>query len=213
MDLYFNILDQKRISILPKLANFKEDFYLAGGTALALYFGHRDSVDFDFFSSKSFSVERLVSKIEKVFSGHKILIIQKEIGTLTVILDDEIKISFFEYDYCLIAQVVESEYMILASIPDIACMKLSAICSRSLYKDYLDLFFIFQKFSLSQLLQFCKDKFPSLDEQVILKSLLYFEDIEMEPVIIKNGLEVSLAEIKSVFTKIVKEYMNYLVAK
>lgn len=213
MDLYFNILDQKRISILPKLANFKEDFYLAGGTALAFYFGHRDSVDFDFFSSKSFSVERLVSKIEKVFSGHKILIVQKEIGTLTVILDDEIKISFFEYDYRLIAQVVESEYMILASIPDIACMKLSAICSRSLYKDYLDLFFIFQKFSLSQLLSLCKDKFPSLDEQVILKSLLYFEDIEMEPVIVKNGLEVSLAEIKSIFTKIVKEYMNYLVAK
>lgn len=201
------------MSILPKLANFKEDFYLAGGTALALYFGHRDSVDFDFFSSKSFSVERLVSKIEKVFFDHKIVIVQQEIGTLTVILDDEIKISFFEYDYRLIAQVVESEYMILASIPDIACMKLSAICSRSLYKDYLDLFFVFQKFSLSQLLHFCKDKFPSLDEQVILKSLLYFEDIEMEPVIIKNGLELSLAEIRSVFTKIVKEYMNYLVAK
>jgi hypothetical protein len=49
--LYFDILDQKRTDILPLLKPFKADFYLAGGTALALLLGHRDSFDFDFFCS------------------------------------------------------------------------------------------------------------------------------------------------------------------
>ncbi len=51
--MFYNILDQQRLSILPLLKNFKEDFYLAGGTALALQLGHRDSLDFNFFHCKA----------------------------------------------------------------------------------------------------------------------------------------------------------------
>jgi hypothetical protein len=47
--MHYEILDENRIKILPLLKNFKDDFYLAGGTGLALQIGHRDSIDFDFF--------------------------------------------------------------------------------------------------------------------------------------------------------------------
>jgi len=58
---YFDILDQKRMDLLPLLKPFKDNFYLAGGTALALLLGHRDSFDFDFFSSGSFKHNKDVS--------------------------------------------------------------------------------------------------------------------------------------------------------
>jgi predicted nucleotidyltransferase component of viral defense system len=208
MNLNFDILDKKRMSILPKLALFKRDFYLAGGTALTLCFGHRDSIDFDFFTQKPFIEDELISKIEETFKSNDILIVQKDKGTVTAIIDDEIKISFFHYDYNLVGKIYESDFLGLASIEDIACMKLSAICSRSLYKDYLDLFFIFKDFGLAQLLELCKKKFVHLDEQVILKSLVYFEDIEMEPVILKNSREVTLLEIEKDFVFRVKEYLR-----
>lgn len=95
MQIHYDILDEKRLQILSKLQAFKQDFYLAGGTGLALLFGHRDSVDFDFFSTKEFKVDELADAFLKIFEGHKVLFVQKEQGTLTAILDDEIKISFF----------------------------------------------------------------------------------------------------------------------
>lgn len=82
--LYWDILDKERLELLPLFKVFKEDFYLAGGTALALQFGHRDSIDFDFFSSRSFSTEELFRKVEKILVGHKILKIGEAKDTLTL---------------------------------------------------------------------------------------------------------------------------------
>lgn len=59
--MFYNILDKKRLEILPLLENFKKDFYLAGGTGLALQLGHRDSIDFDFFSLGKVDTVKLFS--------------------------------------------------------------------------------------------------------------------------------------------------------
>ena len=86
------------------------------------------------------------------------------------------------YNYELIGPISNEEHLNIANIKDIACMKLSAICSRSLSKDYIDLYFILKDFDLEVLLHLCEVKFKIIDRAVIIKSILYFDDILEEPV-------------------------------
>ena len=194
--MYWDILDKKRKSILSQLATISDDFYLAGGTALALQLGCRDSVDFDFFSEKEFSNSDLYDKIVSVLVEHEVVKTQDEKRTLTVYVDKDIKISFFAYKYCLVKPLVTTDYFDLASIEDIGCMKLSAIVNRYMYKDYLDLYWILHRVGLFELLTLNEIKFKDLDTNLVLKSLVYFDDIVVEPIIFKNGCDVSFEEVK-----------------
>lgn len=197
--MFYNILDKKRLTILPRFKNFKKDFYLAGGTGLALQLGHRDSIDFDFFSKKDIDTEKLYLQIKETFKGCKILKVQEEKNTLTVFINDNIKLSFFTYNYKLIKKTVNEHYFNIASIVDIACMKLSAIVSRAANKDYIDLYFIFKKVSLKSILNNLNKKLPELDINLVLKSLVYFKDLKMEPIKFKNNQKVDLKTIAKNF--------------
>lgn len=203
--MFYNILDKKRLAVLPLLENFKKDFYLAGGTGLALQLGHRDSIDFDFFSSKDFDTEKLFAVIKKIFSGHKILKVQEENNTLTVFIDENIKLSFFAYKYKLLKKLVNESYFNIASVLDIAVMKLSAVVSRATSKDYIDLFFILKEFSLTEILIAKDKKMPELDTNLVLKSLIYFKDIKKEPIKFKNNRNISLQMVKELFTREVQK--------
>lgn len=194
--MFYNVLDKKRREILPLLKSFKKDFYLVGGTALALQIGHRDSVDFDFFSKKDINTKELFNKVKDVFRGHKILKIQEEENTLTVIIDDNIDLSFFGYKYKLIKPLIKEEYFNLASVEDIGCMKFSAIIGRKINKDYIDLYYILQKLKLRNLLDAAKRKMPELDSNLIIKNLVYFEDVESSPIKFRNNNKVSLKEVE-----------------
>ncbi len=207
-NLHWEILDKERQKILPLLSNFKNEFYLAGGTALALHFGYRESIDFDFFSKNHFSTEVLFKKIKKVFKTEDILKIQEDKDTLTILTDKKIKISFFQYQYNLIKPLVKSDFLQLASIEDIGCMKFSAIVSRSFLKDYVDLYWILQKISLTDLLIYNQKKHPDLETNLVLKSLVYYDDIIEEPIIFREGMEISLDEIKEYLRKKVLEYVE-----
>lgn len=207
-ELYFDILDQKRTNLLPLLTPFKDNFYLAGGTALALLLGHRDSIDFDFFSSGSFSTKDLFKKIEQVFAGHQVVRTQEANDTLTIIIDDGLKVSFFAYPYELVRPLLNEDHFRIASLEDIACMKLAAITSRSVLKDYVDLYFILHNIVLEKLLNFTKEKFFTIDTNLILKSLVYFEDIQEEPILFKHNKEVSFKLIKKYLAETVKEYLT-----
>ncbi|MEI8143259.1 MAG: nucleotidyl transferase AbiEii/AbiGii toxin family protein [Candidatus Berkelbacteria bacterium] len=204
---HWHILDGKRTSLLPLFKAFKEDFYLAGGTALALQFGHRDSIDFDFFSLRSFSTEELSRKVEHIFKGHVIIKIQEAKDTLTFTVDESVKISFFAYNYELIKPLLDEDTFKMASIEDIGAMKLSAITSRSVLKDYVDLYYILHKISLEKLLEIAKEKFPKIDTNPMLKSLVYYDDIQEEPILFKDG-EVSLNMIKSYLSHVVREFVR-----
>ncbi|MDR3169883.1 MAG: nucleotidyl transferase AbiEii/AbiGii toxin family protein [Candidatus Peribacteria bacterium] len=95
-------MDKPRIELLPYLKPFQEmGFYLAGGTALALYFGHRESVDFDFFTATPLVPEVLFEQCVNIFSP---LPVQKTLTSENTlyILVNEIKISFMTYDYPLV---------------------------------------------------------------------------------------------------------------
>lgn len=206
--MFYNILDKERTDILPLLKSLKGDFYLAGGTALALQIGHRDSIDFDFFCNDNIDTEELFEKLKEIFADYDIQKIQEEKNTLTIVVDSDIKMSFFTYKYPLLKSKINEEYFDLASVEDIACMKLSAIVSRSTQKDYVDLYFVLQEYELGQLLKMANDKFTSLDTNLIIKSLTYFDDIIEEPIVFKNDKNISLEQVKAFLLDCVGKYWN-----
>ncbi len=209
MELHWNILDKKRTDILPLLRNFSEQgFYLAGGTGLALLLGHRDSLDFDFFTAGDFDTAELTKKLEYVFKGHKLSITQLQKNTVSCEIDDTIQLSFFGYSYELLKPLVKSEYFEIASMEDIACMKLSAITQRNVEKDYVDLYYISQSIPLKDLIGLCLKKYPSFNEVMILKSLPFVEDVKKEHIIFKENHNVTLEEIKKYFEQALRTYVR-----
>lgn len=194
--MFYNILDQERIDILPKLSFLKDRFYLAGGTGLALQLGHRDSVDFDFFTKESINTFDLYKELLEIFGQENISKTLEEKNTLYIVLNGSVKLSFFTYPYLLLEPLIKEEFLDIAGIIDIGCMKLSAVVGRAVEKDYIDLYFILKQIPLATLLSKAKEKMPDLDYNLILKSLVYFEDVYKENIIFKNNLEISFDEVR-----------------
>lgn len=116
------------------------------------------------------------------------------------------------YEYELIYPLISTDYLNIASIPDIACMKLSTIMQRSALKDYVDLYEIMKVYSLVQLLSFAKKKYPVIDSMVILKSLTYLDDIADEPLHYQTGQKKpKLDVLKLFFQNEVKKYMSSII--
>ena len=206
--MFYDILSPEQQKVLPSLKFFKADFYLAGGTALALQIGHRDSIDFDFFCEKSFVPEKLIPRLKQHLKT-ELSITQQEEDTLTVV-SGSLKISFLAYPYLLIENLVETDNLRLASIADIGCMKLSALMGRATLKDYADLYFILQRLPLADLLETVKKKYAELDVLTVLKGLVFFEDIEPEPLAYKITTPPSFEVIKDFLAKETKKYLTTL---
>ncbi len=203
--MFYDILDKERLEILPLFTKLRERFYLAGGTALALQIGHRDSIDFDFFTDKDIDTVRLFEELREIFACHELLKTQDEKNTLSVIVDGSIMLSFMTYKYPLINPLIKEEYISIASKEDIACMKLSAISSRATQKDYVDIFFLLREVTLSELIGLTKEKLPSLDENLILKSLVFFDDVEMEPIKFTEGNAIDFSAVKKAIEEAVRK--------
>mgnify|MGYP001261756703 CR=1 FL=1 len=195
--MYWSILDEQRQRALPALGFCRgEGFYLAGGTALALRIGHRDSVDFDFFKSDGFDTALLFEQLREAFGGSTLVKVQDERNTLSVVAADSIKLSFMSYTYPLLQPLVSTEHLDLADIADIGCMKLAAITGRGTMKDYVDLYFILQRMSLQELLALCAVKLPQLDRALILKALVYFDDLDSEPILYTKDHSIAFEDVK-----------------
>ena len=206
--MFYDILDEERKRLLPSLSCFKGRFYLAGGTALALQLGHRDSEDFDFFSTESFDVFELLGELHGVLNNHQFTTTQEEKNTLSLVVDQKVKLSFFQYPYPLLEPLIKEKDLDIATITDIGCMKLSTIIARATMKDYIDLYYILQKINLSDLLELSKQKMPSLDKQLILKSLVYFEDVFPEKLQFKHGHEIPWPIVQENLKKQVQTYIK-----
>lgn len=193
------------MGFLPTLAKFKGEFYLAGGTGLALQIGHRDSVDFDFFATGHFDTGKLHERVREACAGRKVEKVQEEKDTLSVIINEELKVSFLRYPYPVIDPLIHDAHVDIASIRDIACMKLSAITGRSVLKDYVDLYFIFQQYPLREVLAFLAKKMPDQDQNLVLKCLTYFDDVVSEKIIFKNGADVPFGTVKKFLVTEVKK--------
>lgn len=164
-----------------KSAGILDDFYLAGGTGVALMLKHRQSHDLDFFSGKNFKPDLLASRISEL--GHFELE-KKEEGTLTGLFNNT-RLSLFYYPYPLLRAMQIICGISVANIIDIACMKIDAIASRGSKKDFIDLYMIARQgnFSLEDLFDFFEKKYQKLSYNLIhiKKGLVYFDDAEKDP--------------------------------
>lgn len=197
--MYVDVLPLKTKRALEKLAD--SDFftqtgaYLAGGTALTIFLGHRHSHDLDFFTSKDFNEEQTSQFISDI--GR--LNIEKT-GWKTILgTFDGIKFSLFHYKYPLIAtQKKFLKTANLASLKDIAAMKIEAIAKRGTKRDFIDLYYLSKQFPLRMMLEFYDQKFQNLasNKIYILRSLVYFADAEPDkmPEMIKDTLWTDIME-------------------
>jgi hypothetical protein len=149
---------------------------LVGGTALALQIGHRLSVDLDVFGTwnPDIQIQRILSEWGRTRQENA----AENIQTFTV---TDINVDFVQYPYLWLEPPVTAEGVFLASVRDIAPMKLSAICNRGSRKDFIDLAFILETETLTALLEAYDRKYPDGSRFMVLKSLSYFADAEPEP--------------------------------
>lgn len=172
--------EQKKI--FPKLKEFPQ-FYLGGGTALALQIGHRVSVDFDLFSREEISPD-LIKKIKEIFKEFKIKLILDHPEQLSVKIDNT-KIDFVKYDFPLVLDLIEIKGVKLIQVPEIALMKAYTLSSRGTLKDYLDLYFILKEehTTLKEIKELSEKKYgDDFNFRLFLEQLVYLEDIEEEEI-------------------------------
>jgi Nucleotidyl transferase AbiEii toxin, Type IV TA system len=160
-------------------AKLLDRFYLAGGTGLALHFGHRLSRDLDFFSADLFDEEALLQRVQA--SAGFSLVARAPHSLHTTI--QETKVSFLGYDYPLLFSSTRFLDVAVADPRDIACMKVSAIASRGTKRDFVDLYVSAQRFGLGDLLGLFDRKYSQIrhNRVHVLKSLTFFEDTEKDP--------------------------------
>jgi len=188
------------------LAAFKDDFYLAGGTGLALQVGHRRSEDFDFFTSHRFDNTQLLRRVEEVFRENHIEQLQNAEQTLTLMVHN-VKISFMFVEPDPVIPLLESEYFRIASMPEIGVFKLIALV-RAALKDYVDLFFILQHYTLHDLVALARTKYPGVDESIYLKALLSYDDVDLSPIQYVEGFETAPEVIFKSLQHHVDRYLN-----
>lgn len=180
--MFEKTLHPKTKSLLEKINDFvnKKNFYLAGGTALALQLGHRISVDLDFFSQEEIDTKLLIRDLKN--AGFELHVQNENLGTLDLLIDD-VKVSFLEYKYPLLEDFVKFEKLNVASVLDIACMKVTAISSRGSRKDFYDIWMILEKYSLTEIFKAIEKKYEGVDYSTmhLLKSLTYFDDAKDDP--------------------------------
>ena len=203
--LKLEVLPKNQLKLFNTVAgeNWISDFYLAGGTALALQLGHRQSIDFDFFKTTS-----LNRKMIKKNLGY--------LGTMELYSEDKdtinagvngIRISFFTYGIPILSDFLKYKNISIASLLDIALMKLAAISGRGSKKDFIDLYFLLEYFNLSDLLKKYQKKFGEELTNIyhLLKSLVYFEDAENQPIPVMLK-PMSWEEVKQFIIDEVKKY-------
>ncbi|MDP1621412.1 MAG: nucleotidyl transferase AbiEii/AbiGii toxin family protein [Bacteroidales bacterium] len=171
-----------------------QGFYLVGGTALALYLGHRKSIDIDLFNVSSFDEQMLLDNLSHEL-GFELYYSSK--NTLKGSIGD-VKIDVLAHRYPLIGDLVTDDGITLLSIPDIAAMKLNAVSlNGQRVKDFIDIYFLLEHFSIREMLGFYRKKYTHQNDAIVLKSLVWFGDVELAdwPVII-NEPRLSWPQVK-----------------
>ncbi len=163
----------KAISTQPEVKELR----LVGGTALALQYGHRQSVDLDFFGKLPEDKDELIDVVRRV--GDVTVLNRSKIILQMVV--NQVKVDFVDYSrYPWIDEPILGDGFVLASDKDIAAMKINAIMGRGTRKDFIDLYVLLQHYSLTQIMDFYRQKYPEFSEYRALLSMTYFDDAEMQ---------------------------------
>ncbi len=194
--MHKEILTGEQIKLLPLIGKFSRDFGLVGGTAIALYLGHRRSIDFDMFSNKPFKNMAIRRKIRNTHSIQKLF--KDEIGQYTFFVNG-VQITFYHFPYEIAYSKKFENHVMIPDLLTLAAMKAFALGGRNKWKDYVDLYFILKDhLPVHEVSQKAKQLFSGeFNEKIFRNQLAYFEDINYaEQVEFMPGLEVADETIK-----------------
>ncbi|MEW6102799.1 MAG: nucleotidyl transferase AbiEii/AbiGii toxin family protein [bacterium] len=175
--MFENVLPENGLELIDNISSKLNDFYLAGGTDLALQLGHRKSIDLDFFSPTLFNTDIVLENIQP----DKTLLVRT--GAIHCELK-KVKLSFLFYPLPLTYPTILWRGLNLADWKDITAEKFKAISQRGTKKDFYDLYAVLQiKLSIDDACQIFKARFASsgINMYHVLKSLTFFEDAEEDP--------------------------------
>lgn len=179
--MHKEILSKYQLDLLPLVQKFKHEFYLVGGTAIALQIGHRRSIDYDLFKKSTINPKKILSKIDSLSYNYKVTYRADE--QLNLVMQD-VKFTFYQYPF-EIEHPLRFEGIPMPDLLVLAALKAYALGRRSKWKDYVDLYFILKDhFSIPEIVEVANKIYDQLfSEKLFRAQLSYFNDIDMsEPV-------------------------------
>jgi len=185
--MHKEILTSAQLKLLAIVKMFSKKFGLAGGSAVALHLGHRESIDFDLFSFEEFSNYSIKTKVARRTTIDTVLVNKK--GEYTFLIDG-VKFTFFQFPYKINFSESLDGIVKLPDILTLAAMKAFALGRRAKWKDYVDLYFILKaNHTVSEITEKGVEIFGNeFNEKIFRTQLAYFKDIDYsEQVIYKDG--------------------------
>jgi len=171
------VLNGKQTELLPLIGEFKREYYLVGGTAIALYLGHRRSIDFDLFKFAPLNRKKNLERVQS--SGFPSIVTWNVTDQMNLVVN-EVKVTFFQYPFQIKANNSFDNIIRLPELLNLAAMKAYELGRRSKWKDYVDLYFLLKKkFSIDEISQRAIEIYGDLFSDKLFRSQLsYFEDVD-----------------------------------
>ena len=175
--MHKEILNPDQIYLLDLVRQFKKEFFLVGGTAIALYIGHRRSVDFDLFKFKSIKPKSIIEKI--ALAGYPYLITRRVTEQLNININN-VKFTFYQYPFEIDAKQVFKDFLRIPELIDLAAMKAYALGRRNRWKDYVDLYFLLKfHMQIEDLISKASEIFSRhFNAKLFREQLCFFDDLD-----------------------------------
>jgi hypothetical protein len=200
--MHNNILTDEQRKLLPLIKTFSKDYYLVGGTAIALHIGHRRSIDFDLFTGNDIKRRSIRNRIEK--DGFAIESVLYEAFDQLHVIVNSVKITFFSFPYEVVHPIDFEGTIRIPALLDLAAMNTYALGGRAKWKDYVDLYFILKGYhDLRKISSKAAEIFGnSFNSKLLREQLCYFDDIDYSEKVEYVGEEVDDETIKFFLTDI-----------
>ncbi len=175
--MHEEILNDAQQELLPLMKRFTREFYLVGGTAIALHIGHRRSIDFDMFKQTAINHKKTLDKIAD--SGFETLVTRRVTEQMNLLVNG-VKLTFFQYPFPVVPENKFQDVFRMPSLLSLAAMKAYALGRRSKWKDYVDLYFLLTRhFSINDVSIKAQETFGDLfSEKLFRAQLSYFGDVD-----------------------------------
>ena len=200
--MHEEILNTAQCELLPLMKQFAREYYLVGGTAIALQIGHRRSIDFDMFKLSAINHKKTLDKITK--AGFETLVTRRVSEQMNLLVNG-VKLTFFQYPFPVVPEERFNDVFRMPSLLSLAAMKAYALGRRSKWKDYVDLYFLLTRhFTINEIADKAQSIFGDLfSEKLFRAQLSFYNDVDYsEEVEYIIDTPPSNDEVKSVLTRL-----------
>jgi hypothetical protein len=200
--MHEEILNTAQCELLPLMKQFAREYYLVGGTAIALQIGHRRSIDFDMFKLSAINHKKTLDKI--TMAGFETLVTRRVSEQMNLLVNG-VKLTFFQYPFPVVPEERFNDVFRMPSLLSLAAMKAYALGRRSKWKDYVDLYFLLTRhFTINEIADKAQSIFGDLfSEKLFRAQLSFYDDVDYsEEVEYMIDTHPSNDEVKSMLTRL-----------